>query len=342
LKTLTVSLIALAAWLGAVPLHADESASDKAAADALFKDARKLMTAGSVDDACPKFAESHRLSPRAGTLLNLAICHEKQGKTASAWAEYNEVVALAKRDKRKDREEFARTHAKELEPKLARIRFEMSAKEPNLELALDGKRIDAAVWVTALPIDPGPHRVEVSAPGKKPWNTELQIKAGSGTTSVDVPRLESETAAPSGASSSNAPETSEAHEASHDETPARRNVATGTSPLAWVALGVGVAGVAVGSYFGLRTFSKKSDADDHCGSAIGEKDANACDQRGVDLRDQAKTSGTFSTVGFAVGAAGIGLGVILLVSGGSTHEAATWVAPSANPHGGGVAIGGRL
>src|SRR5262245_45768909 len=132
-------LLFSAMLLATLPAFAEESASDKAAADALFNEGRKLMTAGSIDEACPKFAESHRRSPRAGTLLNLATCHEKQGKTASAWAEYNEVAALAKRDKRKDREEYASSRAKELEPKLARVTFAVSAK--NATLTLDGKEI---------------------------------------------------------------------------------------------------------------------------------------------------------------------------------------------------------
>ncbi len=115
--------------------------------------------------------------------------------------------------------------------------------------------------------------------------------------------------------------------------------------LGWVSLGVGVVGVGVGSYFGLRTFSKKSDADSHCGRAIGQSDATLCDAQGVDLRNQAHTAATISTVGFAVGAVGVGAGIVLLLTGHSTaHETghAMWVAPAVGPDGGVLSVGGVM
>jgi hypothetical protein len=62
------------------------------------------LTEGRVSDACPKFEESHRLDPSGGTILNLALCHEKEGKLARSWSEFNEASAFARRDYRADRE----------------------------------------------------------------------------------------------------------------------------------------------------------------------------------------------------------------------------------------------
>ena len=65
-----------------------------------------------------KFAESHRLDPSGGTILNLALCHEKEGKLARSWSEFTEAIAFARRDYRADREAEAQDHAGKLEPRL--------------------------------------------------------------------------------------------------------------------------------------------------------------------------------------------------------------------------------
>ena len=58
--------------------------SDTAMAEALFQAGRACLERDRVEEACAKFSESQRLEPKLGTLLNLATCHEKLGKTASA------------------------------------------------------------------------------------------------------------------------------------------------------------------------------------------------------------------------------------------------------------------
>ena len=65
----------------------------------------------------------------------------------------------------------------------------------------------------------------------------------------------------------------------------------------------------------------------------------------MDLRDQAKSAATLSTIGFAVGAVGVGAGIYLLATGGSSKEKsakALWMQPAVGPQGGGVLLGGRL
>src|ERR1700678_3583891 len=72
-----------------------QSASGAAAAEALFDEGKALMAAGNYASACPKFAESNRLDEGIGTSLWLADCFEKNGQTASAWAEFRAAAALA-------------------------------------------------------------------------------------------------------------------------------------------------------------------------------------------------------------------------------------------------------
>src|SRR5207244_597481 len=121
----------------------------------------------------PKLAESQRLDPGGGTILNLAICHEALGKTASAWVEFLEALRIATLDGRGDREALAREHLLQIAPRLSRIRIEVpaEARAEGLEIALNGVKLAEAAWGTPVPVDPGEQTVEVTAPKKVPWRT---------------------------------------------------------------------------------------------------------------------------------------------------------------------------
>src|ERR1700730_549602 len=94
---------------------AQAPARNPAAAQALYDEARQLVSAGDFAHACPKFKESYRIDPGGGTLLHLADCYEKQGKTALAWSTFKEALVAAQRDGRADRVEFASTNLGSLE-----------------------------------------------------------------------------------------------------------------------------------------------------------------------------------------------------------------------------------
>src|SRR5688572_24676732 len=59
--------------------------TDPAAAEALFQEGRRLLKIDEVLAACSKFDESLRLDPAIGTLINVAACQERLGRTATAW-----------------------------------------------------------------------------------------------------------------------------------------------------------------------------------------------------------------------------------------------------------------
>src|SRR3954470_15040871 len=73
---------------------AEAAGKNPAAAQALYDDAQAAVAAGKFDDACPKFKESYQLDPGGGTLLNLADCYERQGKTALAWTTFKEALVV--------------------------------------------------------------------------------------------------------------------------------------------------------------------------------------------------------------------------------------------------------
>jgi hypothetical protein len=185
------AVLACALWLAWPAPVAAQTETRAAVAEALYRQARDLMAAGKYDQACPKFAESQRLDPATGTLLNLAACHEKQGRLATAWLEYSDAQMAARRDAREDRVDYARTRAQELEPKLSRLTLTLAsgADDAALSIELDGASVGRAVLGAPTPVDPGLHTVRVSAPGKKPWSASVQIGAMADQQSLVIPAL---------------------------------------------------------------------------------------------------------------------------------------------------------
>src|SRR5262245_8861552 len=93
------------------------SDTDRIAAETLFVEGRKLVEEGSVEAGCAKLAESQTLDPAVGTLVNLADCHERLGRLATAWREFREAAALAARKSDARREELAMSRAERIEPR---------------------------------------------------------------------------------------------------------------------------------------------------------------------------------------------------------------------------------
>jgi len=179
-------------FAGAVRAEPDDTALLRA--QALFDEARALMKEGRYPEACPKLAESQRLDPGGGTLLNLGICHARAGLTASAHTELRAALAQAETDNRADRVKTAQHQLDELSPKLSWLRVHAASDITTLgvRVEIDGVELSHADFGNELPIDPGVHEVKATAPGHLPWSTRVQIAPALDHQSVDVPALEPE------------------------------------------------------------------------------------------------------------------------------------------------------
>lgn len=288
------------------PAHAQNETSNTAA-ESLFQEARKLAESKRYGEACPKFLASHKLAPAHGTLLNLADCYEKNGQIASAWARFHEAIALAQRLNRPDREKTARDRADKLEPRL--IRLTINAKDRDAEVKLDGNALDGAVLGTPVPVDPGKHTVDASAKGKKAYSTSIEVSEKNRSPSLDIPALEDDSSAtpPTGGGGTEPKDV----DPPGDDDGGGSNIKT-----IGIAVGaVGVAGIGIGAFFGIRASSKWKDAKTRCNSSY------ECDQSGVDLTDQARSSGNIATLGFVAGAALLTAGIVLFVTAPSGSPA---------------------
>jgi hypothetical protein len=315
---------------------AQPSQTDKAFAQSLFDQGKKLMGSGNFEQACPKLEESQRLDPGGGTLLNLALCHERQGKIATAWSEFKEALGAAKRDGRQDRIDAASEHIAALEPKLPMLTLVVTGALDEPVVKLDGAPIGRAAWGTPVAIDPGSHEIAASATGKKPWVSGFTIALAE-KKRIEVPALEIDP----NAAATTEPEPASAGAA--QTAPADRSERPGGSTtLGWVIGGAGVAAIGVGTFFGFQTLSKKKQSDELCPTD------SSCSDRGVELNEEANTSAWISNIGFGLGLVAVGVGTYIIVSrsgssattGRETPGRTVALRASVAPGGGRLAVSG--
>ena len=149
-----------ACLLATAPAHAQQPAParDEALAQSLFDAARALMDRGDYARACPMFAESQRLDPGGGTILNLAACREKEGKLGQAWTLFQEALAIAVHDKNANREATARTRIAALEPRVPFVLVSLDVSVPDfVRPELDGHVLPRTALGTRIAVDPGRH-----------------------------------------------------------------------------------------------------------------------------------------------------------------------------------------
>lgn len=255
-------------------------------AEALFREGRALLDAKNYDEACPKLAESQSVEPGAGTLVALSLCHEGQGKTATAFRELHEAAALGRRVGREALAAAAEKRAAAMEPKLSKIVVHApAAPPPNLRLRLDDRPLAREELGVELPVDPGEHHVIASAPGKKNRTYVLRL-AGAGTAEIVV---DLDDASPPPATPS----------APREEPDTGRGGAQRT--IGVLTMTGSLVGFGMGAYFGGRALSESQEADRASSKDGAADDANA----------RAKSSLNLAIVSTAAGTAALALGAVL-------------------------------
>ena len=326
------SLAALASVLLATSsARADAKTPAEVTAEELFREGTRLLEGGRFGDACPKLEESLKLDAALGTLLYVAACHEKQGLNARAWREFAAAAEWGQKANRFDRVLFARKHQASLEAKMSMVLIHAPALA-GLELRIDDESFTASALGTPIPLDPGKHEIEVTAPGYASWHTSLAVAARQEKLTLTVPPMVPGPAPPHHEATESTPE-APAEPAASPATPSDAPV------LIWVAAGVAGSGLLVGSIFGALTLSERDNARSEC-------PANRCVPGGLDDIDRARTYATVSTLAFGVGlAAAVAtayLWVVRATSSSSPDPAGPTLAPGVSPGQASLSLVGRF
>ena len=308
-------------------LHAEEdSATETGAARTLAVDGLKLAQAGKCDEAVGKLDRAEKLHHSAIVLSHLGECNVSLGKLVEGTEQLRKVLreplpanpspALSKAY------EHAQTALDSARPRIAGLTVSLGKAAPaDLRLTVDGQAVPATLVETELPADPGEHNIEATAPGYLKASAHVSLSAADKKT-VTL-KLEADPNAPVVVPhASDAPLAGGVAVPPSGGAPAidAPNAAAPASPsppnhtAAYVAWGMGVVGVGVGSAFGLITMKDKHDLVAHCGS-------NSCASDSGNSLDSAKRSGNISTAAFAVGGVGLVLGTVLYFTVGDSSQA---------------------
>lgn len=307
------ALLASFGLLMPVPARADEPvAADPAAPDpdAMFRNALKDMTDKKLDKACPALRESYRLDKRAIVLFYLGKCEEETGKIATAIAIYDDYLALFdklspnEQKEEQEREQQATERREALSRVLPKVTLKLVSDAPPgtriTRASREGVQVPVALN-TPLPVDPGEVVVRVQAPGRPDWDHRFFINRGEQKT-VEVPVPPADKRTERGARIGKPLEPVPSY------LPPLESDSQGQRIAAYVAGGVGIAGIAVGAITGMYTLGQKGAIEDNCNL---DKE---CNLKGEEAQATASTFGTVSTVTFAIGGAALATGVVLYLT----------------------------
>ncbi|MDI3288219.1 hypothetical protein [Polyangium sp. 15x6] len=319
--------LALALVIGGAA-YADEK-DDKARAQKLFVEGRKAIEAGDKATGCAKMRESMGLFAVANTLFNVAQCDEGEGKIAGALEHWERGLALI--DAKDPRAKVAKERIGELSPRVPRLRIVVPPGQPVSAVVLDGTELSPTTLSAPLYVEPGSHTIVVRSEGRPDRKHELTLAEKERTEFVATP------AAPGPAASSSA---------NGVPTASATSTGGGTPPppssfrrtAGFIVGGVGVAGLVAAGLTGAVIMAKASTLDD-C-KAVG------CPNNQDDIKTY-KSLLVPNTVLWGVGLAGVGAGLVLVLTAPSSSEgevgkAAIVPVPMVVPGGGGMGLSGRF
>ncbi len=282
--------------LVARPARADEAA-DVAMARTLGVEGFVLAEGGNCKEAIGKLEKAEKLHHAPTTATRLGECEIDRGLLVAGTERLQRVVheplppnahpafvsAVAR----------ARATLDATLPRLASIRTQVSGACTSPTLTVDGESVSEAAIGAERHIDPGAHRLRVTATGCYPFEASLHLAEGQSKVVEVVLRADPSAAPRAGL-----------HPASGEVR--RDDSERGTIVPALVAFGLGAIGAGVGIAGGVVVASSTSSLEGACENKVCPPAASA------DL-DRAKTWATVSTVGFVAAGALAATGLTLLL-----------------------------
>jgi hypothetical protein len=349
-RSFIASALLAASLSGFTATAAAQTDEQRAGARSLATEGAQAFNEGRFKDAVDLFAKAESLVHAPPHLLFMARAHTKLGQFVKAREAYMKIVKEQLPPNApqafRDAQATAEEERKQVEPHIGRLTIKVEGAESakDLTVAVDGQPVSTVLLGVPQPMDPGHHTVTATATGFKAAPATVTLKdAGQGAVTL---KLESDGSLPPPVAAPAATPTSTALTMPPPTTTPSDSGASGSNGLrigSYVGFGVGVAGLALGTVFVLKSASNRSDADKAtqdleatgCSTTGGRPacDANSPLAEKVAQHDKdAKNAQTIGIIGYVVGGVGVAAGVTLFVlSMNKDKQSAAYVAPYVGP-----------
>ena len=303
---------------------------------------RELGRAGLEAYKAGKYAEALEAFSRAYSVLKLpsiglytARCLEKLGRLAEASERYLEVTRLPVGAGEASIQEEAKAKAEQeraaLEARVPRVTVTLEGPGADqAEVLVDGAPVARALVGVPRAVNPGSHRIEARVGDRVVTETATLGEGESKTVVLKLP--EAPAAGPAEPVAAPQPPPAEPPAAAPRPPPPELAAPArdqGSAPgsvqrtAGWVSIGLGGAGLVLGTVTGIMVLSRKSDLD-----ASGCVDA-ACYTDQADDVDAMNGLRPISTVGFVIAGVGLAAGVTLLLTAPKQPQSVSlWLGPS--------------
>jgi hypothetical protein len=314
------ALLVLASFVPGLAAAQDgPSAADRATARRLATEGQIALKKGDYDTAADRFQRANDLLSAPTFLVRLARARVGQGRLVEAHEIYRKIIRDGVESDAPDAFKRALAEAKQevkaVEPRLAWVSVNVVGANPNeVEVQLNNAVIPSAALGAQRPVDPGTLKVRATAEGYHPAEVDVRLAEGEHLPAIELAMKRLPRAATAVAVTNPAADNPVM---TYDGGEHTSFITQNT--LGYATLGLGGAGLIVGSVSGILAFSAHEDLLDYCDDRntshclitdpLGTKHAAAL-QKKQDMEKYA----TIATVGFVAGGALAATGLILLIT----------------------------
>jgi len=303
------AVVLLAAVLAPRTVLAQPNEADRASARSLAAEGYDALERKDYATAVDRFRHADSLVHAPTISVDLARALVGLGKLVEASERYQLVIreGVPKGSPASWRKalEDAQSEAADLEPRLAWVVIHvMGPLDP--EVTIDGLRVPEGAIGARRAADPGSADIRATAPGFDPATETITLKEGEEQTVTLV--LKKSPVEPKAAQPEPVP-----------VAPKQKKEEASKLP-AWIAFGVGGAGLVVGSVTGVLALSAHSELEAECPTGTCTLTPENEHEIRSDL-SRYHTFGTISGIGFVVAVAGGGTGAVLLLTGSKSEPA---------------------